>query len=66
MKAKQASGTLTLVCTATGREIDSGVLYTADDFERARAAKLLLHCRYCGASHLFKFSEARLRPLRRG
>ncbi len=64
MKEKLAGGRLTLVCTETGKEINTGVVYTPDDLERAQPAKLLLHCRHCGKSHFFKFSDARLKPTR--
>jgi ribosomal protein L33 len=60
MEEKPARGRLTLVCTETGKEVDTGVVYTRDDLERAKPAKLLLRCRHCGKSHIFKFSDARL------
>jgi len=64
MREKYPDCQLTLVCVQTGKEIDTGVVYTQDDLERAKPAKLLLHCRYCGKSHIFKFSDARLKPHR--
>ena len=51
------------VCIETGKEIDCGVKYTQDDLEYAEPAKLLLQCRYCGKTHIFKFSDARLKPI---
>ena len=60
-RQKPTAGRLALICLETGKEIDSGVVYTQHDLERAKAAKLLLHCRYCGKSHIFKFSDARLK-----
>ena len=65
VKKKPACGQLTLICTETGKEVDTGVVYTQDDLERAKPAKLLLQCRHCGKSHIFKFSDARLKPIRR-
>jgi ribosomal protein L33 len=64
VKKKPTRGQLTLVCTKTGKEINSGVVYTQDDLERAKPAKLLLQCRHCGKSHIFKFADARLKPIR--
>jgi len=64
MMEKYRGGQLTLVCTETGKEINTGVVYTQDDLERARPAKLLLHCSYCGKRHVFKFSDARLKQNR--
>jgi hypothetical protein len=64
MKENPTTGRLTLVCVETGREVDSGVVYTQKDLEWAKPAKLLLQCRYCGKSHIFKFSDARLKPIR--
>jgi hypothetical protein len=64
MMEKYRGGELALVCTETGKEINTGVVYTQDDLERARPAKLLLRCRYCGKHHVFKFSDARLKPNR--
>jgi hypothetical protein len=55
-------GMLTLVCVATGQEIDTGASYTRDDLARTRRAKLLLLCPFCRQSHLFNFSDARLKP----
>ncbi len=52
-----------LVCIETGKELDCGVKYTQDDLEYAQPAKLLLQCRYCGKTHIFKFSDARLKPI---
>lgn len=65
MTKEPTSGWLTLVCPQTGKEIDTGVLYTQDDIERANPAKVLERCRYCGKSHIFRFSDARLKPARR-
>jgi len=64
MNENPISGWLTLVCVETRKEVDSGVAYTQDDLERAKPAKLLLRCRHCGKSHIFKFSDARLKPIR--
>ena len=64
MRKKPARGQLTLVCTETGKEVNTDVVYTRDDLERAKSAKLLLRCRHCGKSHIFKFSDARLKPIR--
>lgn len=61
---KNPIGRLALVCVQTGKEIDTGVVYTRDDLERAKPAKLLEHCRHCGKPHMFKFSDARLKPTR--
>ncbi len=58
-----ARGWLMLVCIETGKELDCGVKYTQDDLEYAQPAKLLLQCRYCGKTHIFKFSDARLKPI---
>ncbi len=52
-----------LVCMETGEEIDCGVKYTQDDLEYAKSAKLLLQCGHCGKMHIFKFSDARLKPI---
>ena len=38
--------------------------YTQDDLEYAKPAKLLLQCSYCGKTHIFKFSDARLKQIR--
>ncbi len=64
MKKKPARGWLTLVCTETGKEVNTGVVYTQDDLQRAKPAKLLLRCRHCRKSHIFKFSDACLKPIR--
>ena len=64
MKDKPPRGWLMLVCIETGKEIDCGVKYTQDDLEYAKPAKLLLQCRYCGKTHIFKFSDARLKQIR--
>jgi hypothetical protein len=56
---------LTLVCSRTGGEVSSGAIYTPADLERAKPAKLLLYCPYCRESHLFMFSDARLKPIPR-
>jgi hypothetical protein len=58
------TGRLTLVCLQTGKELDTDVIYTQDDLERAKPAKLLLRCEHCGQSHIFKFADARLKPTR--
>lgn len=58
-----ASGLLTLICSKTGGEINSGALYTRADLERVRSAKLMLHCKFCGETHQFRFADARLRPI---
>ncbi len=63
MKDKLPRGWLMLVCIETGKEIDCGVKYTQDDLDYAETAKLLLQCRYCGKTHIFKFSDARLKPI---
>jgi hypothetical protein len=63
MGKEQTVGMLTLVCSATGGEINSGVVYHRDDLKRARKVQLHLRCRFCGTSHLFKFSDARLGPI---
>ena len=63
MKDKPTRGWLMLVCVETGKEIDCGIEYTQDDLEYAEPAKLLLQCRYCGKTHIFKFSDARLKPI---
>ena len=62
MKDNPTAGRLTLICVETGKEIDSDVVYTQDDLEQKKPVKLLLHCRHCGKSHIFKFSDARLKP----
>jgi hypothetical protein len=62
MVEKANSGILALVCLATGREIGTGVRYSRDDLARVARAKLLLHCPFCGQTHLFHFSDARLQP----
>jgi hypothetical protein len=62
MAKEPDTGSLTLICVATGQEIDTGVRYSGDDLARARRAKLLLRCPFCRRSHLFHFSDARLKP----
>ena len=62
MKDKPTRGWLMLVCIETGKEIDYGIKYTQDDLEYAEPAKLLLQCSYCSKTHIFKFSDARLKP----
>jgi hypothetical protein len=62
MAEEANSGTLILVCVETGQEIDTGVRYSRDDLTRARRAKLLLPCPFCHRSHLFNFSDTRLKP----
>jgi hypothetical protein len=64
MKENPTTGQLTFPCVETGKEVDSGVVYTQNDLEWAKWAKLLLRCRHCGKSHIFKFSDARLKPIR--
>ena len=63
MRAPPHLGILMLVCTETGGEVSSGAVYRLDDLARARRAKLLDHCRHCGETHLFMFSDARLAPI---
>jgi hypothetical protein len=60
---EQATGLLTLVCAKTGGEINTGAVYSCADLDRVRDAKLMLHCRFCGETHLFRFAEARLKPI---
>lgn len=60
-KKRIAEGVLTLVCSKTGREISTGVVYTQSDLKRAKRAQLLLYCPSCRESHLFVFSKARLK-----
>jgi hypothetical protein len=60
MGEEPTSGLLMLVCTATDREIGTGVHYSRDDLARVARAKLLLRCPFCRQSHLFHFSDARL------
>jgi len=66
METKPTVGALTLVCVATGEEIDTGAIYHLSELKRAERAQLLLHCRGCGEAHLFKFSDARLGPIQPG
>jgi hypothetical protein len=63
MSEDPAYGILVLVCARTGTEINSHTPYTQEDLARVRPAKLLLRCRFCRQTHLFNFSEARLKPL---
>jgi len=56
-------GMLILVCPLSGAEVETHTLYTADDLQRARAAKLLLYCSGCKKEHIFNFSDARLDPV---
>jgi hypothetical protein len=63
METEPPVGMLTLVCRATGGEFDSGVVYCDHDLARARKAQILVRCRYCGETHLLKFSDARLSPI---
>lgn len=63
MGDQPASGLLMLVCPATGEEISTGALYTREDLVRTSRAKLQLYCPFCGETHLFNFSEARLRTV---
>jgi hypothetical protein len=63
MKQNPTIGRLTLICVETAKGINTGVIYTQDDLKRAKPAKLLLQCRHCGKSHIFNFSDARLRPI---
>jgi len=58
-----ATGLLTLVCAKTGGEINTGALYARADLDRVRGAKLMLHCRFCRETHLFRFAEAHLKPI---
>jgi hypothetical protein len=62
MKLKHVRVRLTLVCTVTGEKINTGVAYT--DLKRVKMTKLLLHCCHCGKSHVFKFTDAHLKPTR--
>ena len=66
MRHNPPSGWLTLICAKTGSEIDTGVRYSRADLERVKTAKLLLHCKLCGKTHLFFFADARLAPIRSG
>jgi len=52
-----------LVCGATGGEIDTHTRYSQDDLGRTKAAKLLLRCPHCDKSHVFYFSDARLKSI---
>ena len=52
-----------MICSATLGEISTGAVYTQEDCARARRARLLVHCPFCGEEHLFKFSDAVLRPI---
>jgi hypothetical protein len=48
-------------------EADAGLVagaYTQDSLERANPAKLLQRCRHCGKLHIFKFTDACLKPTR--
>ena len=65
MAEEPNTGILTLVCVATGQEIDTGVRYSRDDLTKTRRAKLLLRCPFCRRSHEFKFSDARLKAVHR-
>jgi hypothetical protein len=62
MVSEPTSGMLTLVCVKTAGEIAIGTRYSQDDLAKARHAKLLLRCPFCRQSHLFNFSDARLKP----
>jgi hypothetical protein len=64
MKENLTGGRLMLVCAEMGKEVHSGVVYTRDDLERAKPAKLLQRCGHCGKLHIFKFADARLKPTR--
>jgi hypothetical protein len=59
-------GLLTLICVATGGEFNSGAVYCELDLARARKARILARCRYCGETHLFNFSDAHLGPIGAG
>ncbi|MGA2894188.1 MAG: hypothetical protein ABSE22_15085 [Xanthobacteraceae bacterium] len=61
--AEEATGLLALVCAKTGEELNTGALYRPADLERVRDAKLMLHCRFCRETHLFRFADARLKPI---
>jgi hypothetical protein len=63
MAEEPTRGTLTLICSATLGEISTGAVYSQEDWARARRAKLLVHCPFCGKEHLFNFSDAVLRPI---
>lgn len=66
MGGNPVTGVLTLVCMQTGREIDTRTPYTQDDLAKAEWVKLLLHCRFCRKTHLFNFSDARVKPIGTG
>jgi hypothetical protein len=66
MRKTPSVGTLTLVCSKTGGQVRSGVIYDQVDLQRAGKARLQLHCPHCGVTHLFKFSDARLTPIQSG
>jgi hypothetical protein len=59
-----SAGLLALVCSETGAEISTGALYSGDDLRRVHGAKLMLYCKLCRKTHLFRFADARLRPVR--
>jgi hypothetical protein len=63
MGEEPTQGMLKLVRTATRGEISTGAAYTMDDLERTKRAKLHLYCPFCRESHVFNFSDARLRQL---
>jgi hypothetical protein len=60
-----SAGLLTLVCSETGGEISTGALYSRDDLQRVGDAKLMLYCKLCRKTHLFRFADARLKPVER-
>jgi hypothetical protein len=57
------TGMLTLICAATRGEISTGAIYTKDDLDRTRGAKVHRDCPFCGKAHVFNFSDAVLRPI---
>lgn len=59
------AGLLTLVCSETGGEIGTGTLYSREDLQRVWDAKLMLYCKLCRKTHLFRFADARLKPVER-
>src|ERR1700687_5858730 len=63
MGKEPTRGMLMLVCVATRGEISPRAVYTKDDLARTRRAKLHVYCRFSGESHVFNFSDARLRPI---
>ena len=60
-----SAGLLALVCSETGAEIATGALYSRDDLRRVHDAKLMLYCKLCRKTHLFRFADARLKRVER-